>query len=281
MIAFAVAAEAETTGWRADLFLAYAGEGTATILAENRHSGPLRVQRPFYPEGAGVCHTCILHPPGGLVGGDSLNLELAVGPAAHALVTTPGATKFYRSGGKPAGQHQRLTVHGGVLEWLPQEVIFFPGADASSSTEVRLDDGGVFLGWEIFCLGLPSRKELFEKGRLHSRFAIYRAGRPIFLDRLRVAGRGDLDSVVGLRGRPVTGSFIASGVGRELQDELRELLPQATGGLAGLTVLDDLLVARYLGESTGEARDIFQRLWSWLRPRLLGRPACLPRIWAT
>lgn len=272
--------EEAAAGWQAELRLSYAATGDKTILAENSHYGPLRVQRPLYPED-GVCHTCILHPPGGLVGGDSLRLELAVGPSAHALVTTPGATKFYRSGGRQASQHQRLAVRGGILEWLPQETIVFPGADGEIVTEVRLDKEARFIGWELLCLGLPTKKEAFVSGRLHSSLTVYRNGRPLFLDRLRVAGRDDLHSAVGLRGYPVTGCLVATGVCREQLAELRTLLPAAAGSLVGLTLMGELLVARYLGESTATAREIFQKLWTGLRPHLIGRPACPPRIWST
>jgi urease accessory protein len=267
-------------GWQAELRLSYSAAGGKTILAENSHYGPLRVQRPLYPEDR-VCHTCILHPPGGLVGGDSLRLELAVGSSAHALVTTPGATKFYRSGGRAASQHQRLAVRGGILEWLPQETIVFPGANGEIATEVRLDKEARFIGWEILCLGLPTREEAFDRGRLHSSLAVYRDGRPLFLDRLRVAGRDDLHSAIGLRGYPVTGCFLATGVSREQVAELRGLLPDAAGSLVGLTLMGEQLVARYLGDSTSTAREIFQKLWTWLRPHLIGRTACPPRIWST
>lgn len=270
----------EAAGWQAELRLSYAAEDGKTILAENNHFGPLRVQRPLYPEDE-VCHTCILHPPGGLVGGDSLRLELAVGPLAHALVTTPGASKFYRSGGRAASQQQRLAVQGGILEWFPQETIVFPGADAEIATEVWLDKEARFIGWEILCLGLPTKKEAFDRGRLHSSLTVYRDGRPLFLDRLRVAGRDDLHSAVGLRGYPVTGCFVATGVRREQLAELRGLLPDAAGCLIGLTLMGELLVVRYLGESTFTAREIFQKLWTGLRPHFIGRTACPPRIWST
>lgn len=273
-------AEEKTEGWPAELHLGYSHEGGRTVLVDNRHCGPLRVQRPLYPED-GVCHTCILHPPGGVVGGDSLCLNLAVGPQAHALITTPGATKFYRSAGQTAVQRQHLVVRGGILEWLPQETIVFPGAEADIVTEVRLEDGGSFIGWEILCLGLPTRGEDFATGRLDSRLAIYRDGRPLFLDRLRVEGSKDLGSPVGLRRLPVTGCFLATGIGRETMEEMRGIVPASEGDTAGITLLGEVLVARYLGRSSCAAREFFQKLWISLRPRLIGRPACPPRIWAT
>lgn len=275
-----IPAENSTGGWQGRLCLGFVVRDSTTILAENSHHGPLRVQLPLYPEG-GVCHTCILHPPGGLVGGDRLELHLAAGEGAHALLTTPGATKFYRSAGLPAVQHQYLTVRGGTLEWFPQDTILFPGAEAEITTEIRLEGEAVFIGWEVLCLGLPTRNERFSHGRLRNRLALYRDGRPLFLERLNVSGEDDLASPAGLRNWPVTATFLATGVKEAYLAELRALLPQDGGSLTGITLLDDLLVGRYLGSSTFEAREIFQNLWAGLRPLLLGRKACPPRIWST
>jgi urease accessory protein len=271
------------SGWRAELSLTYAVRGETTILADNRHQGPLRVQRPLYPEGA-VCHTCILHPPGGVVGGDSLHVDVTVQAAANALITTPGATKFYHSAGRPVLQRQLLTVHDGTLEWLPQEAIAFPGAEAKLVTEVRLTGSARFIGWEVLCLGLPSQDKDFSPGRFDGRLALYRDGRPLFLDQLRVRGEKDLASVVGLRHRPVSGCFLAAAVSREMAEELRGLADYRSkqdDGLTGLTLLGEVLIGRYLGSSTGAAREFFTELWTRLRPGLLGRPACPPRIWLT
>jgi len=268
-------------GWQAKLRLGYERRGDKTVLADNTHSGPLRVQLPLYPEG-GVCHTCILHPPGGVVGGDRLAIELRVQPQAHALLTTPGATKFYRSGGRLAAQTQNLQVNGGRLEWFPQDNIIFPGAEAEIATRIDVSDGGSFIGWEVLCLGLPTRGERFMAGRLHSSLKLFIDGRPTFIDRLRIESASDLDSPAGLREFPVTATLLATGVTRDSLKALRELLPEETPKfLAGLTLHNDILVGRYLGGSTFEARKIFEKIWTGLRPLLTGRDACPPRIWST
>lgn len=274
-------AESPATGWQAELRLAYREKEGRTILADNRHQGPLRVQQPLYAED-GVCHTYVLHPPGGVVGGDSLSLELAVRDSAHALVTTPGATKFYRSAGAGASQRQLLTVEeDGVLEWLPQENILFPGAQATIATEVHLAAGARFIGWEILCLGLPTRKEKFTPGRLHGTLSVHRAGRPLFIDRLRVEGERDLDGPAGLRGCPVVGTLLAAGCDRARVEEVRAVIPAEVDGLVGATTMGELLVVRYLGHSTMAARAVFATVWARLRPSLIGLAALPPRIWAT
>ena len=272
---------ASGSGWHASLDLRFAQRNGRTLLSHKRQRGPLTVQRPFYPEG-GVCHLYLLHPPGGVVGGDRLDIDLTLEEGAHALLTTPGAAKFYRSAGPEARVQQRLRVHdGAVLEWFPQENILFSGALLSSRTELYLNGGAGFLGWEIQCLGRPVIGERFDTGAADLGVSIHRDGRLLLIERLRLRSVADLDGVAGLRGYPVSATFIASGA-RDLD------LNAARDGLGGrfadpfsMTLLDDLLVARCLSSSVEPVQRLFIALWGILRPRLLGCEACPPRIWAT
>ncbi|HEB50037.1 MAG TPA: urease accessory protein UreD [Desulfobulbus sp.] len=271
----------QTAGWQARLRLVFAPGRDRTLLVRNRHRGPLVVQRPLYPE-ARVCHACILHPPGGVVGGDRLHTGVQVEEQAAALLTTPGATKFYRSAGATAVQEQRLQVREqGCLEWLPQETILFPGARAVLATEIELAGNASFVGWEILCLGLPVNHARFDSGALTATLRVSRNGRPLLQERLRIRAGRDLDRPAGLRGLPVCATLVATGAAPHHLESLRPLLAGQGRAMAGATLADDLLVARYLGDSTMEARSLFAEIWSLLRPRLLGRPPCPPRIWAT
>ncbi len=270
-----------TDGWTARLELEYAARQERTALVRNRHHGPLVVQRPLYPENE-VCHTCILHPPGGVVGGDRLEIDVLAGEGTSALLTTPGATKFYRSGGRTAVQDQHLSVdENAMLEWFPQDTIFFPGAEAILNTRIDLAPTARFMGWEILCLGLPVQQKRFSTGSLQTRLTLYRDSRPLLLERLRVAGEKDLERSTGLRGFPVTATFIATGGKEDMLPLLRELTPPEEEALYGVTLVDRVLVARYLGHSTFAAHELFTRIWAVLRPKIAGRRACAPRIWAT
>lgn len=273
----------DTEGWQARLRLDFAAGPDRTILARREQRGPLAVQRPFYPEGS-PCHVYVLHPPGGLVGGDLLAIEVRVAEGAQAFITTPGAAKLYRSLGPTAEQVQRLRVAGGgSLEWLPQENILFPGAQARLRTELDLQPGAAFIGWDVQCLGRPAIGERFETGRADLSLGIHRAGVPLLLDRLRVADGRGLDGASGLRGCPVTGTLVACpalpadlGAVRSQSDlRMDSDLPW------GATLLGDLLIVRCLARGTEPVHRHFRALWGILRPRLLGRPACPPRIWAT
>jgi urease accessory protein len=270
----------DRAGWQASIRLGFRPTPTRTLLAERQHQGPLKVQRPFYPEGT-PCHVYLLHPPGGVVGGDDLQIGIQVHPQTHALLTTPGAAKFYRSAGPQARQRQLLEINGGTLEWLPQENILFPGARLRQTTEIRLDAAARFIGWEIHCLGRPVIGERFDSGQAEFHLSITREQTPLLIDRWRIDSPKDLSGATGLRNHPVVGSWLASNADQEDLELARTTLPQPTQGFIGLSLLDELLIARYLGDATEEAHRLFQALWRTLRPRLLGRAACPPRIWAT
>ncbi len=267
-------------GWKASLELEFALRGARTVLARKCQQGPLTVQRSFYPEGD-VCHLYLLHPPGGVAGGDHLQVQVTTTPESHALITTPGAAKFYRSIGPTAFTSQQFYLTGGTLEWLPQENIFFPGAQVQMHTEINLSDGANYIGWEIHCLGRPVISERFEHGRLVSKTVVKRDGKPLLIDRLVVDGEQSLDGKATLRGRPVTATLIASGADSKVLEAAREVIAEASATETGVTLLADILVCRYLGGSSEDARKCFIRIWQAIRPLLMRRAAVLPRIWAT
>lgn len=267
-------AEPVAQSWKAELALDFERRAGRTVLAGRRHDGPLVVQKPLYPEGDAVCHAIVVHPPAGIAGGDELELGTRAGEGAHALLTTPGAGKWYRSGGPWAQQALHFEVSG-ALEWLPQETIVFEGARARLETEVRLGTEARYLGWEILCLGRTGSGEKFGRGEVQLASKLYRDGKLLWLERGRIEGGGALlDSPAGLQGKPVCGTLVASGAQFDLA---------ACRGVAGLAVtqLPGVLLARYLGNSSEEAKRLFAKLWAVLRPGLFGREAQTPRIWST
>jgi urease accessory protein len=267
-------AEPVAQSWKAELHLAFERRGERTVLAARRHDGPLVVQKPLYPESGAVCHAIVVHPPAGIAGGDQLELNARADAGAHALLTTPGAGKWYRSAGPWASQKLRFDV-AGAMEWLPQETIVFEGARARLQTEVRLQGDARFFGWEILCFGRTGSGETFGKGELRLETKLYRDERLLWLERGRIEGGGALlASPAGLQGMPVCGTLVASGAAFDLAG-CREV-----AGLA-VTQLPGVLLARYLGNSSEEARRLFAKLWAVLRPSLFGRAAQPPRIWST
>jgi len=273
----------QAVGWSASLDLSYERRGDRTVLSRRRHQGPLVAQKALYPEGDSVCQTVIVHPPGGIVGGDELNLSVQIGAETNVQLTTPGAARWYRSAGAPARQRISISVgEDGAGEWLPQETIIYDGAIADCDTRIELCQGAAWLGWDIFCLGRRAAGERFARGRLRQRVEILRCGVPQWVERAVLeADSPRLTAASGVSGQSVFGTLVAAAesVSDELLTACRAL--HARGGEIGVTRLPGLLVARYLGDSGAAARDYFAAIWALARRALLGRGAVVPRIWST
>ena len=242
------------------------------------------MQKPFHPESDGTCHAYILHPPGGVVGGDSLDIELTCDPGAHALITTPAANKFYRSNGMTATQRHELRVLGtACLEWLPQETILFEGTKVNSSTKVYLEDQASFIGWEIVSVGRPACNEGFTRGSYRQSFEIWRRSEPLMIDRINLQDCSEiLNAQWGLRQKPVMGLMVVSGdeeVLEKAQDSARNLVENP--GCTSVTVTGSVLLCRALDTSAMAVRNLFIDVWKVIRPVVLGKWPCEPRIWAT
>nr|WP_121183465.1 urease accessory protein UreD [uncultured Pseudomonas sp.] len=269
-----------TPSWHAELELAYARFGDCTRPVKRRHLGPLRVQKHLYAEGPEVCQHIIVHPPGGIAGGDRLNISARVEQDAWAQITSPGAAKWYRAAG-PAYQQLDLQVAAGAtLEWLPQETIVYSAAQAELTTSIELEGDARLFYWDVVALGRPASGERFDLGHFQAHLDIRRDGRLLWHERQRITGGdGLLDSPIGLDGRPVFATLLVTGeIDAELLERCRSLGHAVRGDL---TQLPGLLVARCLASEALLARAWLIDLWRLLRPALLGREAQPPRIWNT
>jgi len=281
-----IPAAPEPTPWMASLALTFAGRGGSTEMIRRGQVGPLAVQRPFFPEGSEVCHVYVLHPPGGIVPGDSLEIDVNVEQGAHALITAPAATKVYRSDGRTSALKQTLrAADGAFLEWLPQDTILFNGARISLDTRIDLAGSAACIGWDILCFGRPACDERFDEGYCRQRLEVWRDGVPLLIERTRYEGAVH-DASWGLRGACVTATLFATspalGVDENaaLLAELRAL-PVKPGDLCSATLVSGVVVMRYLGNSVENARILFEKGWRLARPLIFGRPVCHPRIWST
>lgn len=268
---------ARAAPWRAQLGLRFERGESSTVLREQTHFGPLVVQRPFYPEGE-VCHAYVLHPPGGIVAGDELALSISVGPQAHALVTTPAAGKMYRSQGDTAQVRQDFDVRAGTLEWLPQETILYRAAQVRLRSRVRLEADARLISWEIGCFGLTARSEPFDAGFLAQSLELWRDGElalfePQYIDAETIHGAW------GMRQCPAAGTMIATPANENALEAARACL--AEGQLVACTLVDRILVCRGVDPRGDALRSTFARIWSKIRPIVVGREAIAPRIWAT
>ncbi len=271
--------------WNADLRLGLTLKNSKTILSERRHKGPLTIQRPFYPEKNDTCHLYILHPPGGIVGGDSLNVELECGVGTSAVVTTPGANKFYQSGGVFAKQSQNLIVrNNSCLEWLPQETILFNGCKVFSHTKVELNHNAKFFGWEVVSFGRPACNEEFTTGAFRHHFEIWQDKAPLLIDRVSIQDRAEVfNSVWGLREKPVMGLLAI--VTNDLkvlelaQQEVRVMIENISN--SSVSIVGKVLLCRYLHRNATTIRNTFVEIWKKIRLLTLNKSPCEPRIWAT
>ncbi|MBI3776944.1 MAG: urease accessory protein UreD [Gammaproteobacteria bacterium] len=281
-----LAAARASAGWHASLALEFSTRDARSVLTHRAHHGPLHVQKAFYPEADGTCHMYLLHPPGGVVGGDTLQIDLVLHSGAQALLTTPAATKFYRSGERYAAQMLRAQVaNAATLEWLPQETIVFNSAWARSRTRVELARDARFIGWEVVCLGRPVNHETFTHGAWQQRLEVWRDATPLFIDRSDLHGNAPvLTQRWGWAGYSISGVLVCAtlDLSRELLETLREACAALQrDGVFTATQLRGVLVCRYLGHHAQHARTCLQRAWEILRPEYLGKAAQMPRIWNT
>ena len=273
--------------WHASLQLDYTLEGTRTV-ARHAHNGPLRILQSLYPEGDAVCHNVLVHPPGGLVGGDTLDITATVGPGAHGLVTTPGATRFYRSTGERALQRTHLTLaEGARLEWLPLEALCYNACNAENHLTLNLAPGAECMGWDVTALGLPHAGQPFETGRLVQH--IEAPG--LWLERgvIDAADHRLLESPLGLAGQRCMASLFFV-VGTPLERARRDTALDAARAVmdahalkasAGATSPNgQVLVVRALAPQVEPAMQLLQQVRAAWRAALWQLCAEPPRIWS-
>lgn len=279
-----------TQYWFARLELDFVAAKKCTILKHRKHTGPVRVQKMLWPEKTGVCHAIIVHPPAGIAGGDHLSFNMQASQAAHALVTTPGAGKWYKTNQKKAFQHIEITVKdSAIFEWLPQETMLFNGACANSSTKIMLDQSASFIGWDMLVLGRQACAEQFSQGNYQSSLQLYRDDKLLVTDRLSFSGNDRfLSSCLGMHGQAVMGSLWAvappaqrNSTTLEAQiDQIRELMMRMQVNVR-LTLLDDVMTARYLGNDVRHCHDAFAAIRAKLRRYWFDLDEEFPRIWRT
>jgi urease accessory protein len=273
--------------WHASLSLDYAVEN-GRCVSRFEHDGPLRILQTLYPEGDGVAHNVLVHPPGGLVGGDTLEIAVRAGTGAHGLVTTPGASRFYRSDGEAAVQRTAIRLEEGArLEWLPLEAICYSGCIAENHLALDLAPGSELIGWDVTALGLPESRLPFDRGSVLQHLEL----RGAWLERGRIAA-GDarlMDGPLGLAGhRCVATLFLASGsaLPRARRDEALALARGVIAGhplasTAGATAAGgQVIVVRVLAPLVEPAMALLKAIRAAWRPALWALPPTTPRTWA-
>jgi urease accessory protein len=273
--------------WHAHLSIDYTLESGKT-LARHQHTGPLRILQSLYPEGDTICHNVLVHPPGGLVGGDTLDIAVQTHAGSHGLITTPGATRFYRSEGALALQTTRLKLASASrLEWLPLEALCYSACQAGNRLTMDVAPGAELIGWDVTALGLPHADQPFVQGQFHQHIEVP----GVWLERGTIAADDTrlLDGPVGLAGQRCMASlFFVAGTAlsrqrRELAlDSVREVMAQhPLASLAGATSPNpQVVVVRVIAPVVEPAMDLLRALRNTWRAALWGVAASHPRIWA-
>lgn len=275
-------------GWHGHLTLNYRRDGERCVV-HDRHSGPLRVLQSLYPESPSVCHNVLVHPPGGIVGGDSLQVDLHLAAGAHGLITTPGATRFYRSAGERATQHVEAHLGDGArLEWLPLETICHRASRGENRMRFHLAPDAQMIGWDVLALGLPASGEAFDQGRFTQSIELPGA----WLERGVIDGEDTrlLDSPLGLAGHRVMATmWFASGsaIGDARRDGFLDLAREAAAGHAlnrqcGVTAPNpSCIVLRALADRVEPAMQLLVSVWKLWRMHAWSLEPCPPRVWRT
>ncbi len=272
------------SSWLGNLKLVYAYNRGQTKLASAYSQAPLKIQRPFYPEGNTICHSVILHTAGGIVGGDRLCQDIHLQPQTQALITTPAASKIYRSNGQSGRQKIIIRIGDrGYLEYLPQETIVFNGAIFRQNLHIELGRQATWLAWEIIRFGRSARGEIFNQGEWRAYTEVWQQGKPLWIDRQWLPGNEELFfSLNGLAGKPVVGtlSWIGKPVTSTLVQEVRNLWqPQKDSSEMGVTQLLQGLLCRYRGDSITEVKNWFIPVWQLLRQAEGKYSGIKPRVW--
>ncbi len=258
-----------------------------TVLIENRHSGPLLVQKAIYPEGARICHAVIIHPPGGIAGGDELTVEIDLEANSNAVVTTPAAAKWYKAPLQECRQQTAIRLaKGSTLDWLPQENIFYNATHAVSAFTLQIEPGATAIGWEMGLLGRQESGEQWLEGSLRFETSIERTGgQPLWVERLLLDASASLRKACqGLHGFNAFGTLwaIGSGCTAAVAEELAPDLPFETGLRAAVTWLpEEILLVRGLAHDVDRLRQMMMDCWMRLRPHVHGLPSHRLRLWAT
>ncbi len=273
--------------WLGRLQLDYRLDDRGGTTALDRHEGPLRVLQRLYPEGPGVCHHVLVHPPGGIVGGDVLEIEATLAEGTHALITTPGATRFYRSSGALASQSLRARLApGSRLEWLPLESIAYDGALAENRVSFELSPGAEMMGWDLLALGLPAADLAFARGSFIQHLEL--PGRWIERGRIDASDAVLLDSPLGLAGHRVLATMWFA-AGEPLPNARRERLLDAARELcagdaciAGSTSPEPgVVVLRALAHRVEPVLALLKRVRAAWRKQAWAMDGNAPRVWNT
>jgi urease accessory protein len=278
-------------GWQAALRLRFVSEGARTLVRDRVHTGPLRLLKTHYPEGDEIAHAILVHPPAGIVAGDTLAISVGVDGGAHAVITTPGAQKWYRASDEkaisPASAITNLIVEANAtLEWLPMESMIYDGCFGAQQLNFSLALGGKLIAWEMQQWGRSARGETFTRGAFSQRISVCVADELVWSEAMQLEGGGALlQSPTGLGGMPCVGTIIVVGIA-DVVPALAALRAVCEGSEIASTCgatspFSGGIIVKAVAAEMEPLRTLFVQLREVVRPFLCGRDAEDLRVWAT
>jgi urease accessory protein len=283
--------EIKPLGWEAALRLRFVREGARTLARERVHTGPLRLLKTHYPEGDAIAHAILVHPPAGIVAGDRLAISVGIEGGAHAVITTPGAQKWYRASNEkaiaPASAITNLIVEAdSILEWLPLESMIYDGCFGEQRLDFSIAPGGKLIAWEMQQWGRSARGETFTRGAFSQRISVRMADALVWSEAMQLEGGGALlQSPTGFGGMPCVGTIIIAGmadVGATLSALRAACEASELNNTCGATSpFSGGIIVKAVASEMEPLRTLFVRLREVVRPFLCARGAVGLRVWAT
>ncbi len=266
--------------WQASIKLEFLKDSEGkTLLSRNLHQGPLVVQKPFYPEKA--CHIYLLHPPGGIAGCDHLQVEALLKEDTKVLITTPGATKFYKTDGQISEFNQVFKLNNGAsLEYLPSQNIFYKGTHTKVNTSFYLEQNAKFAFRDVSKCGMKDEENPFLDSSFFNTIKIYQDNTLVLKETCFIEGMEDFKALAAIFNHPYIGTFICNKVSEDTLSKLQDLL-DLNAYQASIGMVDNFLIARFLGDDNQSIENTIVEVWKTVREEVIGLPPCLPRIWST
>ena len=273
--------------WHAHLDLHYSCADLTTTV-KHEHSGPLRILKSLYPEGTGICHNVLIHPPSGLVGGDTLDIIIDMKDHAHALITTPGATRFYKSDSKWATQDVHVKMKdASKLEWLPLEALAYDGCMARNKCVFDLQEESELIALDVTALGMPSANFPFKKGLIEQHFEL----KGHWLDKgvIKADDHMLMNSPIGLNNKKCLATLIFA-FAVPMNDAKRNRILDLTRDVIALNDApiqvgatspgSNVIVVRALSDLVEPSMRLMRKIWLQWRSQIWSLDPVMPRLWA-
>ena len=271
----------ELVGRVGELRLQYAKREHRTVLAHSYFTTPWKLLPPIYLDDTGAAYTLLVNPSGGLVGGDSLSIDMTLDRDAHVLISAPSANRVYRTEGKPSEQHIKITLGpGAILEWFPEHTIPFAGSRFRQTLHATLAPGATIILWDAIASGRIAREERWAFTDLENDIQITTASGDSLVERYvlepatdlgRVGLAGEWDYVASLY---VVNDAVSPESWKRLESRMASVLDQHPGHVLGGVSTPPIpgVAIKLLARTAPDLTRMLDALWAATREALWNLP---------